>query len=310
MGTKLIACAGLCLLLLINGCSQPEEPRKSAPAEYSSQIRHWQLNKQQVALVSTDKLVEVTHRFLETGKNREAWQTAWIAAHGDWLEASLLLGNTGVIDAWPIEPGFLDSIPHYNHSGLVNDLTIQINSETLRQQHQITDDSEVALGYHVLEYYAFTRNDDEIQGATETLTRRKLLIGLAADMLLLDMNALSTEFAGPNNAQLTERMHEKSQAILSEFNRLGEHSQFSQQSLNNIERQLSALNEILNEPIAFNNYLIALDPELAETFNRSLLEAIELVRDRQELDEATMSRMLLLLTSLSHQLDDFSKLTP
>ena len=64
----------------------------------------------------------------------------------------------------------------------------------------------------------------------------------------------------------------------------------------------------MREPVTFSNYLIGLDTGLAEVFHTSLLEAIELVSSPSELDEANSSRLLLLLSVLSHQLEDFVRL--
>ena len=64
----------------------------------------------------------------------------------------------------------------------------------------------------------------------------------------------------------------------------------------------------MREAVGFSDYLIELDTDLTEVFHTSLLEAIELVSSPSELDEATSSRLLLLLSALSHQLEDFGRL--
>ncbi len=61
------------------------------------------------------------------------------------------------VDAWPIQAGFLDSIPGYPASGIINDQTLRIDAETLAHQHGITDTQEVSLGFHPLEFLIFDR---------------------------------------------------------------------------------------------------------------------------------------------------------
>ena len=95
-----------------------------------------------------------------------AARDAWRLAHRDWRAFGplLMLGvnNPGLfnsleqwqfaIDAWPIQPGFLDYFAGYEQSGIVNDLALPIAAAELRQQHGLTDISDVAIGFHAIEY--------------------------------------------------------------------------------------------------------------------------------------------------------------
>jgi putative iron-regulated protein len=56
------------------------------------------------------------------------------------------------LDSWPIEGGYIDYIKGYPFSGIVNDLTLEINAETLRSQHGFTDPTNASLGYHAIEF--------------------------------------------------------------------------------------------------------------------------------------------------------------
>lgn len=56
------------------------------------------------------------------------------------------------LDSWPIEGGYIDYIAGYPFSGIVNDLTLNIDEESLRSQHGFTDNSNASLGYHALEF--------------------------------------------------------------------------------------------------------------------------------------------------------------
>lgn len=56
------------------------------------------------------------------------------------------------LDSWPIEGGYIDYIEGYPFSGIVNDLTLEINEDNIRSQHGFTDPTNASLGYHAIEF--------------------------------------------------------------------------------------------------------------------------------------------------------------
>jgi putative iron-regulated protein len=56
------------------------------------------------------------------------------------------------LDSWPIEGGYIDYIKEYPFSGIVNDLTLEIDEDIIRSQHGFTDPTNASLGYHALEF--------------------------------------------------------------------------------------------------------------------------------------------------------------
>jgi putative iron-regulated protein len=56
------------------------------------------------------------------------------------------------LDSWPIEGGYIDYVQGYPFSGIVNDLTLKIDEESIRSQHGFTDPTNASLGYHALEF--------------------------------------------------------------------------------------------------------------------------------------------------------------
>jgi putative iron-regulated protein len=56
------------------------------------------------------------------------------------------------LDSWPIEGGYIDYIPGYPFSGIVNDLTLNIDEKNIRSQHGFTDPTNASLGYHAIEF--------------------------------------------------------------------------------------------------------------------------------------------------------------
>lgn len=92
-------------------------------------------------------------------------RAAWLESHRQWLQITPLLNLEQAepevfaeltrrrfsIDAGDLQPGYLDAVPEYPHSGLINDIALGITASTLRRQHGLTDVSEVSLGFHALE---------------------------------------------------------------------------------------------------------------------------------------------------------------
>lgn len=62
------------------------------------------------------------------------------------------------ISAQPIQPGYLDYFGPYPYAGLVHDIGIPINTETLRHQHGMTDVEDVVLGLYAIEFMLFGEN--------------------------------------------------------------------------------------------------------------------------------------------------------
>lgn len=62
------------------------------------------------------------------------------------------------IDSWPIEGGYIDYLPMYPLSGIVNDLTLKITLPSLMTQHGFSDRSFASIGFHPLEFMLFGPN--------------------------------------------------------------------------------------------------------------------------------------------------------
>ncbi len=91
---------------------------------------------------------------------------AWHQSHNHFLSLSVFFAiaesNPGLfgslnnlhyaLDGQPIQPGFIDYFDVYRQSGIVNDMAITLSAEALRQQHGITDLTDISIGFHAMEY--------------------------------------------------------------------------------------------------------------------------------------------------------------
>lgn len=62
------------------------------------------------------------------------------------------------IDYWPILPGYIDYLKDYPGSGVVGDMTVPLNHDSILQQHGVYDLSEALLGFHPLEFLLWGEN--------------------------------------------------------------------------------------------------------------------------------------------------------
>lgn len=215
--SRLVVAGGVILALLLGGCGKPARTNNvdvvpMQPHDVSAiatELRSLTDTANRDTMANTDKLVAAVNQFLRTpnSQSRGALQQAWLNAHKAFAatRALLIADHDDLlfkIDAWPIQPGFLDSLPNYPDSGIINDFTLQITRETLIQQNGITDREEVSLGFHPLEYYAFARPaSDFVAGDNQSpdariIDRRRHALSLIAALLDLSVKQLAGRMNG------------------------------------------------------------------------------------------------------------------
>ena len=169
-------------LILLSGCDPKAEPAAKKPlaaqtetAQPTPNLRRYtqdfwhqgdqQLQQAQRALTRLQKSIEA---FAQAPQRTtlEQCQSQWLAAHYALLQSrpfvSFGVNNPGLfgslerlwqnLDGRPIQPGFLDSFDVYLTSGIVNDITLPMNAQSLRQQQGLTSPEDISLGMHVMEY--------------------------------------------------------------------------------------------------------------------------------------------------------------
>lgn len=291
------------MLLVLTGCLQEEPATPSVTASnVQLEMSRWQQDKSERAVAAASQLAETCIRFSAqpNDETRQELQSAWIAAHERWLEAALLLqidaGQQATIDAWPMLPGFIDALPGYPDSGIVNDMTLPMTSEMLRAQHQFTDLQELSLGFHVIEYYAFER---ELIDFRQTSARRHQLLKLAADLLLLDIIAATRDTDPPANAELLiSRLQAQARMILIDLNRQYPHGPYSNRANEQVRVQLTAIRDILNPPVGLNYLLLTMSAQHTASLQRALDTAISLTGDDQAIANGALLPVLAELADL------------
>jgi putative iron-regulated protein len=71
----------------------------------------------------------------------------------EWLQKGIGYQQTLVqLGAWPVEPGYIDYVPDYPFSGIVNDLALPLSRESLLGEHLLSAQSAASIGFHPLEF--------------------------------------------------------------------------------------------------------------------------------------------------------------
>lgn len=80
------------------------------------------------------------------------------------------------INHWPILPGYIDYVVNYPDSGIVNDMTVAIEPDSLRAQHGAFDADEAAIGFQVVEFLLWGENvnDSPARPASDFLPETEL----------------------------------------------------------------------------------------------------------------------------------------
>ncbi|EKF75487.1 hypothetical protein A11A3_03984 [Alcanivorax hongdengensis A-11-3] len=99
------------------------------------------------------------------------------------------------VDSWPLYPGYLDALPQWPDSGLINDPTLALTADSLRNQHGATDDGEASLGFAALFVVLEGPGDDlkplkAYTGKADSPDRRRQYLALVGTQLQQDIQAL------------------------------------------------------------------------------------------------------------------------
>lgn len=214
----------------------PYEPEPGADTAMIDQRTQdvWQhgIDLIEASLTSARQLGEAVEALLrepDDDKLQQA-QKAWHRSHNAYLAAELftalgianpdLFGSFSeydfAIEAWPIQPGYLDYFDVYTFSGIVNDTAMPLSAEALRQQHGLTDDADVSLGFHAMEYLLWgekgQRSVDDYQPDRLTQeqaeaelrevdlpnNRRRVYLSLLANLLVDDLEVYRDAMEDPS----------------------------------------------------------------------------------------------------------------
>lgn len=302
-------CLGACL-----SCEQNE----TVPGKLWADTTILHDGYKQTALTDLRELQQRVLQFLAEPNNAEhqlTAQSAWRDAHTSFLQVKFLIQSPmSEVDTWPVEPGFLDVLPTYPESGIISDLTLEITAAGLRHQHQFTDTTEAALGFHVIEFLIFSRpSTDFLVSKDPKIDRRRQILELVTALLVEDLSLKLRELiVSPVSTE--EQLHQLMTLLEHSVSHLyGEslklvvdpHSKFAGQSRKNLLTQIKIIDQLIFSPVNLGSKLVQLNEILTRDITHTIREIIALLEsDGSDTEISEMCSRLL--NGLDHQLRSFT----
>lgn len=148
-------------------------------------------------------------------------QNAFIACHQQWTASSLYFTEAfnlneakglqkmlDLIDTRPYLAGYIDGIPEYPYSGLIHELELVINNDTLRSQHRLMDEDSASLGFPVIEFFLWkgplkehwqSQSDEDAQNL---VNRRLTYLKIATEQLIEQLD--KAQYRWRDNGEYTD----------------------------------------------------------------------------------------------------------
>ena len=113
-------------------------------------------------------------------------------------------GPEGLINAWPLNEAYIDYVKGSSNAGIINNLSLEINNDTIIAANMSEDDADVSTGWHAIEFLLwgqdFSLETAGIREASDYLPTneiniRRIAYLVATSALLLEhINWLSMEW--------------------------------------------------------------------------------------------------------------------
>jgi putative iron-regulated protein len=147
----------------------------------------------------------------------ESCKTAWLASRIPYGQTEAFRfyegpidngvdGPEGSLNAWPLDEVFIDYTRDMPEAGIINDVDYKLTATNLRADNEKTD-TYIVIGYHAIEFMLWGQDYlDPTNGKAGTreftdyttadnADRRKLYLGLVADLLIEDLESVHTQWA-------------------------------------------------------------------------------------------------------------------
>ena len=229
-GWRWLAAAGV--LLALAGAPGAATPGgASQAAGFEAALARWMRDDVAVtarayarALAGAEDLHAAVSRFLDAPSEktlsdaREAWRRSregyeptevFRFSDGPIDGDSALAGGEGPenrINAWPVDEAYLDSVAGSPRGGIIPQLSLPMSRETLEHAHGSHDETEVALGFHAIEFLLWGQDRDTVTAGRRPFTdfvagdpvrdRRRACLAILTRLLVEDLGAVAREW-GP-----------------------------------------------------------------------------------------------------------------
>lgn len=113
-------------------------------------------------------------------------------------------GPEGLINAWPLNEAYIDYVKGSSNAGIINNLSLEINNDTIIAANMSEDDADVSSGWHAIEFLlwgqdfsletAGIREASDYLPTNEINIRRRAYLVATSALLLEHINWLSMEW--------------------------------------------------------------------------------------------------------------------
>lgn len=169
------------------------------------------------AVNAADQLEKAIDTLLATptDTNLSAARAAWVAARPAYLKTETFRFYDGPIEAiegglnaWPMNEAFIDYVAGKANAGIINDPSITIDAETVGGKNQVTDEADVTIGWHAIEFLLWGQDlsttapgnrpvADFIAGQGNN-DRRRIYLKLVTSKLVQDLASLEQAWSSAN----------------------------------------------------------------------------------------------------------------
>lgn len=176
-----------------------------------------------------------------------AARQSWIVAREDYGPTEVFrfyggpidneqTGTEGLINAWPLDEGYIDYVEGSPNSGIINNPEDypQISSEVLLELNELGGEANVSTGWHAIEFLLWGQDLDPTGAGNRPFQdyttnanaqRRSQYLSIASDLLLTHLDELVAAWApGGGNYRATFEALDSQEALALAFTGIGEMS--------------------------------------------------------------------------------------
>ena len=277
------------VLTLLNKPSHSANDGSSDLANsYANLVSHYY----NAVALSTKEMNNAIIKFIQAPDNNSL-----INAKNKWIEARIVYGITeafrfyggpidgvnkygeegpeGLINAWPLNEAYIDYVQGNPEAGIINNMSLEINAETIIAANMSEDDADVSTGWHAIEFLlwgqdfsletAGLREASDYLPTNEVNVRRRAYLVAASTLLLEHVNWLAEQWSengegrksfmakdDPGGAILTgiatlagfELSSERIATALDSGDPEDEHSCFSDQTHNDVKANFNGIKNV------------------------------------------------------------------
>ena len=287
--SSIILVKALLIFLFINKSTYAaNNDYKGLANSYADLVSHYY----NAVALSTKEMNNAIIKFIQAPDNNSL-----INAKNKWIEARIVYGITeafrfyggpidgvnkygeegpeGLINAWPLNEAYIDYVQGNPESGIINNMSIEINAETIIAANMSEDDADVSTGWHAIEFLlwgqdfsletAGTREASDYLPTNEINVRRRAYLVATSTLLLEHVNWLAEQWSengegrksfiakeDPGGAILTgiatlagfELSSERIATALDSGDPEDEHSCFSDQTHNDVKANFNGIKNV------------------------------------------------------------------